>query len=366
MRKSTRAISSLLLAAAVAMSATACGSSAKTETTAAPAAESTAAGETTAETKTEATKIDTLSIGFVPSRDAEAIITATEPLKNMLIEELAKSGYEVGNVDITVGTSFEAVGEALASGSLDIGFVSGGTYVQYADETTPILTATRGALSKDFDNAKDWNDGKSTDRVDDQVTYYKALIIAGPSAKGQELAAKVNAGEELTWEDLDGARWAVGNTSSNAGYVYPCLMLNNKYGKMITDLSNVTPGTAYATAAAQLAAEQIDVMCGYADLRDDYADKWTTEMGRSASIWEETNVIGVSENIYNDCVIASNSSKNVTDDFKAAFQEAMMNIASTDAGKEVISIYSHEGYQIAQASDYEGTKAAQELLKSLN
>lgn len=32
--------------------------------------------------------------------------------------------------------------------------------------------------------------------------YYKSIIIAGPSAKGQELAAKVNNGEELTWDVL--------------------------------------------------------------------------------------------------------------------------------------------------------------------
>ena len=349
MKKMIKRISTLLLAVAVATSFAGCSKNDSEAVTA------------------EGNKaISKLSIGFVPSRDAEEIITTTEPLKNLLIEELAKSGYEVGSVDITVGTSFEAVGEALAAGSLDIGFVSGGTYVQYEDETTPVLTATRSGFNKDSENAADWNDGQATVRTDDQVTYYKALVIAGPSEKGQELAAKVNAGEELTWDDLNSARWAVGGTSSNAGYVYPCLYLNNVYGKSITDLSSVTPGTAYATAAAQLAAEQIDVMVAYADARMDYEDAWTNEMGRTASIYEETNVIAVTENIYNDCIITSNSSKNVDDDFIAAFQQAMMNIAQTEEGKEVISIYSHEGYQIASPSDYEGTKAAQELLKSLD
>ena len=42
-----------------------------------------------------------------------------------------------------------------------------------------------------------------------QVTYYRALIIAGPSAKGQELAAKINNGETLTKEDLESAVWGV-------------------------------------------------------------------------------------------------------------------------------------------------------------
>ena len=63
--------------------------------------------------------IDTLRIAFVPSREPDEIITATEPLKQMLTDELAKLGYDVGEVDITVGTSYEAVGEALAAGTAD-------------------------------------------------------------------------------------------------------------------------------------------------------------------------------------------------------------------------------------------------------
>lgn len=60
--------------------------------------------------------IEKLSIAFVPSREPEEIITATEPLKEMLTAELAGLGYDVGEVEITVGTSYEAVGEALSAG----------------------------------------------------------------------------------------------------------------------------------------------------------------------------------------------------------------------------------------------------------
>ena len=147
------------------------------------------------------TAIDTLRIAFVPSKEPAEIITATEPLKGMLIQELAAEGYDVGNVEITVGTSFEAVGEALSAGTTDIGLIPGGTYVVYEDGAEVILTATRDALSVDSDDARDWNDNKPTLGLEDQVTFYRSLIIAGPSEKGQALAAKVNAGEALTWED---------------------------------------------------------------------------------------------------------------------------------------------------------------------
>ena len=49
-------------------------------------------------------QIEKLSIAFVPSREPEEIITATEPLKEMLTTELAGLGYDVAEVDITVGT----------------------------------------------------------------------------------------------------------------------------------------------------------------------------------------------------------------------------------------------------------------------
>ena len=102
-----------------------------------------------------AKQIETLKVAFVPSREPQEIITATEPLKQLLKDELAKEGYEVGEVEITVGTTYEAVGEGLEAGTIDVGLIPGGTYVLYDDGAEVILTATRNGLSKDSDNAKE-------------------------------------------------------------------------------------------------------------------------------------------------------------------------------------------------------------------
>lgn len=309
-------------------------------------------------------EIETLKLMFVPSRDPEDIITATEPLKQMLIDELAELGYNVGAVEISVGTNYEAAGEALASGTADIGFIPGGTYVLYDDEIEVLLTSTRKGLNKDSENPADWNDGKETERTEDQVTYYKGLIIAGPSEKGQELAAKINNGEELTWEDLDSANWAVMSSSSSSGYIYPSIWLGKQFeGKKISDLANVVQAESYGSAVARLAAEQVDIMVGYADLRADNAEDWQGDMGREASIWEETNIIGVTPNVYNDTVSVSLVSPIITDEFKEAFAQALINIASTEEGKEVIKIYSHEGYQKATSADYDTEREAQKILR---
>ena len=332
---------------------------AETAQTEEPAAESTETEEPAAKS------IETLKVAFVPSREPQEIITATEPLKELLKTELAKEGYDAGEVEITVGTTYEAVGEGLEAGTIDVGLIPGGTYVLYDDGAEVILTATRDGLSKDSDDAKDWNDGQPTEASDKQAVSYRALFIAGPSEKGQELAAKVNAGEELTWDDLNSANWSVMGTSSPAGYIYPALWLQDRYGKGISDLSSAVQSDSYASAFARLASGQVDVLVTYADARRDYAERWNSEFGREGSIWEETNVIGVTAPIYNDTISVSKNSEIMDAELIAALQDAFINIGDTEEGKAVIAIYSHNGYQKAQASDYDNERAAQKLIQEL-
>lgn len=356
-----RVIATLLAAVLCLGCFTACGSS--NETADNTTTEST---ETTDEAGTEAKEVEALNVYFVPSRDPEEIVTITEPLADLMKAELATLGYNVGEVKISVGTTYEAVGEALVAGTADVGFIPGGTYVLYDDGAEVILTATRDGLNKDSDNAADWNDGTPTEASANQAVSYRALMIAGPSAKGQELAAKVNAGEELTWDDLNSANWSVMGSSSPAGYIYPSLWLQDRYEKGITDLASAVQSDSYASAFARLASGQIDVLLTYADARRDYADSWTTEFSRSASIWEETNVIGVTAPIFNDTVSVSTTSATMTDDLKAAIQTALINIGNTEEGKAVIAVYSHNGYQAATPADYDKEREAQKLIQELS
>ncbi len=319
--------------------------------------------ETTTEETTGATVVEKLTVGFVPSRDPEEIVTATEPLKELLIAELATLGYEVGEVEITVGTDYEVVGEGLDAGTIDIGLIPGGTYVLYDEGAEAVLTATRLGLTNTSSNPADWNANEPTTDSEEMAVSYLALVVAGPSEKGIELAAKVNAGEELTWEDINSAKWSVMSTTSPAGYIYPSLWLQENYGKSITDLENAAQADSYGSAFARLASGQSDIVLIYADARRDNEEKWTTEFGRTASIWEETDVIGVTAPIYNDTISVS---KQMAPDLAEAVAQAFINIGNTDAGKEVISIYNHAGYQLANPEDYDSERAAQELIKSLN
>ncbi|GAE09330.1 phosphonate ABC transporter phosphate-binding periplasmic component [Paenibacillus sp. JCM 10914] len=313
----------------------------------------------------DAQKIEELKISFVPSKDPDQIITATDPLKELLKSQLSSEGYEVGSISIDVGTTYEAVGEALSAGTTDVGFIPGGTYTLYDDGADVILTATRAGLSNDSDQAKDWNDNKPTQPTSDQATYYRSLLIAGPSAKGQALATKINNGEQPTWDELNDANWAVMSTSSSAGYIYPTLWLQSNFSKSLTDLAHVVTSDSYGSSFARLAAGQVDLIVAFADARRDYEEQWTSEFGRSSSIWDETNVIAVTQGIYNDTISVSKNSDIMTDNLKAALQKAFIAIAQTEEGKNVIAVYSHEGYKEAQSSDYDGERKAQEIIRNM-
>jgi len=314
----------------------------------------------------ETIEIDSLVIYFVPSRDPEEIITATLPLGDMLIAELAAFGFNVSNINIHVGTSFEAAGQALHAGSADIGFLPGATYVLFDDGVEAILTATRAGLSKDYENAADWNDGLPTLNVDTQVMTYRSLIIAGPSARGQELAAIVNDGGTLTWEDLNNANWGIMSPASPAGFIFPSLWMLENFGQMITDLDRAVPQESFAASFANLASEQIDVLTVFADGRMGQEENWTTTFGRSADIWTETAIIGVTEPIFNDTISVSRNSAVMTPALIAALQQAFINIANTPEGLEVIEIYNHQGYMIADTTNYDVDRAALDMMRQIN
>ena len=272
---------------------------------------------------------DELVVYFVPSRDPAEILEATKPLSEMLKAELSKLGYDFEKVKIEVGTSFEAVGEALSSGTAQVGFIPGGTYVLYDDGVDVALTATRFGLNHDSENPADWNTSP-TENTDKKVKYYRSLIIAGPSEKGQELAAKINNGEKLTLEDIQNATWGISsNTTSPAGYIYPSLWLQENFGISITDLKNKVALDNYATSLSQLASGQIDVMVTYADARLDYAEQWNSNFGRTASIWDETNVIGVTDGFYNETIYVTKDSS-MTPEKKKEKQQAFINIGNTE------------------------------------
>lgn len=310
--------------------------------------------------------IDTLVIYFVPSRPADEILTITEPLKDLLMDELYELGYEVWDVEIFVASTYEAAGEAMLAGIADLVFLPGTTYVQFKDSSinTPmdiILTATRGGLTKDSEHAIDWNDGVPTDYdMEQMVGHYRSLLLAGTSDAARTLADKVNSGAELVWDDIKDLNFCIRSATSSSGYIYPTLWLLENFGKTYYDVEGtVTQTGGYGDTMASLATGTCDIGNIYTDARMHYADEWIGEFGRTLSIWDETDVIGVSRPIVNDGIVANTD--NLSPELIEAIQEAFLNMAETEEGLEWMSIYSHQGYQIADDSDYDHARAASDI-----
>ena len=327
----------------------------------------------------EAPVKETLSVFFVPSRDNATLVRGISFLPKVLKAELAELGYNFKSVSVYVGTSYEAVGEALDAGTADVGLIPGGTYAVYSEggNLDVALTATRAGLSKDSDNPKDWNNGiATTGDSTNQVTYYRSLGIAGTSAKGRELAAKVNAGQQITWEDLQTVKIGVQGATSSAGRIYPTVKFMELYNKKLSDLptANIIPLSGYGAAAAAIANGTVDIAFGYADFRRDYATQWTTDYGRTKTIWEETDVVFVTPGIYNDTVTVSKVTVDAA--LKTAIQTAFKNLVKDETAltgvsatetmflkvKDIFKVYSHEGYKDAKDSDYDNERKAQDIL----
>ena len=81
---------------------------------------------------------------------------------------------------------------------------------------------------------------------------------------------------------------------------------------------------------------------------------------------EQTGVIGVTQGIYNDMIAYSKTSDLMADEaFRQALGESFIEIAETDEGRDIIRVFSQVGYTWGKDSDYDGERAAQELLKSV-
>lgn len=308
--------------------------------------------------------IPELKIAISPYQDADTLRTKTEPLGKMLQAKLKEKGYDVKKITLNVGTSYNAVGEALSAGSADVGFISGATYVLCDQDVDVLLTALREGIDKDTTDLSVWNNGQPDKFTKNLVKYYRSAVVAGPSPKGQALLARVKQGEKPTWEELDSLNWAVMSPSSASGYLYLSLWLKENYGKTLKDLSHVVQSDSYTTSTARLASGQVDVMVAYSHIRAKMEKDWQAKLGGTGSIWEQTGIIGVTGKIFNDTVSVSKTSKVMQDPaFRKALGEALIEIGKTEEGLKVLKTIGHKGYDWAQASDYDGERKIRKELQ---
>lgn len=342
--------------------------------------------ETQPSDEPKVTEIDELNIAFVPSKPADVILAAAEPLKQMLIDKLAEKGFKVGTVNIDVGTNFAVVGEGMASGAIDIGFLNSSTYILYSDSVDLLLEALRngvgdanGRVIMPSEGITPWNSGITTDAKELAAGYAALTYVNIATEKGADLYQKTLDGT-LTWEDLDSARWQSSSPTSGSGYIYPSIWINNTFGegagnekRTIASLSNLVPDQSYSDMMSALLTGGCDVIVGYADIRKDELSTTNFEAaykdeiaaGKYKNIWDIIKIIAVSDFIMNDNISVAKQEVDpkMTPELVKALQEVFMDIGSTPEGLACVEPYSHKGYQIGQDSDYDGTRAAAKLFQ---
>ena len=134
----------------------------------------------------------------------------------------------------------------------------------------------------------------------------------------------------------------------------------------VSDLANAVESDSYTTSLARLASGQADVMVSYGHIRTKYAPEWKETFGGTDDMVNQTGVIGVTDKIYNDMIAYSKTSEVMQDeDFRQALGDSFIEIANTDEGKDIISVFSQVGYEWGDDANYDGEREAQELLKSM-
>ncbi len=338
--------------------------------------------------ETDDTTIDKLVVSFVPSKDSDVILQAANgdpekgyrSLSQIIIDGLAERGFTVNEVEVSVGTSYAAVGEGMVSGTIDIGLIPASTYILYSDGVQLLVEALRYGVAGEDGNVIDpkdgiepWNAGKTQD-AEGMATGYASLIYVNiETEKGKDLYDKACNGT-LTWEDVDSATWYVCSSTSSAGYVYPSLWLNNNFGsegnkKTVASLSNVIPDGSYANMMESLLTGACDITVGYADVRKDAASTTAFEAAypelaaEGKNVWDIVKVIAVSDYIMNDTVSVAKQEvdEKMTPELVAALQEVFIEMGNTEEGRAAVKPYSHMGYQVGSDSDYDSTREANAL-----
>lgn len=261
-------------------------------------------------------EVKKLTMGFVPSQDADKIADTVEPLAKRLSEIL---GVEV---EARVMIDYVGLVEGMRTQQIDIGFLPPFGFVQAEEraEVQVILKAVRNGADS-----------------------YRAQFNVRAELEDIQTV------EDLL--DQEGLRWAYGDTTSTSGYLFPA---NELMQMGIADLDRHFIQTSVGGHDTSIIA----LLNGDADIATTYEDARTRVEKDHPNVMEDVRVIGFTAPIPNDTIsVRSGLSDEWRDKIKAAF----LSFNDEPAMIEVMSnVYNWTGIAEAKSEDYDVVRSTYE------
>lgn len=307
-----------------------------------------ASASTSASVDEKADWPDSITIGFVPSREADALVEKIQPVADVLKQDL---GIDVKGV---VSNDYTGLVEAMGSGQADIGAFGPTALLQAQDRAgaeiilqsvrnggatyhTQWMTNNPDKYCSDTpkENERNGGDDKTLTFLNCNGTAHGPTeIVKGPM--GEDAIAKVK-----------GAKVAFVEQTSSSGYVFPALQLLKAGVDYQKDIEPIFAGSHDAAAIA--------VCNGDAEVGvsfDDARSIATTD----CDLAHKVVVFAYSPEIPNDGWAVRGD---LPDSLKTAITQSLLNFAKSDAGKKALKdIYQIDDLVPAQPGAYDIVKEA--------
>lgn len=266
--------------------------------------------------------VDSLTIQFVPTNTETADAT-TAAFSDYMSKLLGIP------VKLTVATSYNAIVEAMESGTVDVGIMPPATYAQARDMgvAKAILSSTLG----DYD----------------QVTE---LPIEGSVVGNFKAEVLVRADSGITgYEGLAGKTIAYLGASSASGYIYPVAEM--KKAGIDTESCTWVNITSVPSAILAVVNGQVDACFTFEGSRFVFKSAVLDDNGNPYDLFEVLAVAKLSDgDIPNDAVAVNTK---ISDATAAAVTEAFLHMASDPDGLAIMQTWNHNGYVPAMEADYD-------------
>ena len=331
-----------------------------------------------------------IQVQFVPSKNADAIMTVAPALEELLHNEVTDHTFK-----ISVGTDFNAVLEGMDAGQVQVGFLTSQQYAQAslerAGKVQVLLTSVRNAMyvqQLPFEQQVTYMNTQSNnyhgEYVIDKLSNLSAtadphqyievgttMDLKATAYASQLTTTKASFDGGLTdIKKLAGKTVCALSSSSGSGYIYPSVLFYQNGLSFTTGTPDASKGevkylqvSGHTDSIKALLRGDCDAAFSYNDARRDLY--WASASNTAADadsdgvvdeykdIFANTRVVALSPLIYNDTISASTT---ISQDLRNRIQRAFMNVIKTEAGLKALSAYTHTGYKLATDSDYEGER----------